>query len=136
MQAVEAHELIGVVPKATSHLFFVSIHAGVDQASKDLHISYQWNGPADETDYGRQIQIVDAMTAQQVDALAISATDERALVAPVERAIHAGIPVTIFDSGLDITNYVTFVATDNYGGGCTAARRLGRLVKGRERSPW
>lgn len=123
-------KLIGVVPKATSHLFFVSIHAGVDRASKDLHIGYQWNGPADETDYARQIQIVDAMTAQQVDALAISATDERALVAPVERAIQAGIPVTIFDSGLDITNYVTFVATDNYAGGCTAARRLGRLVKG------
>src|SRR6266404_1143921 len=111
-------KLIGVVPKATSHLFFVSVHAGVEQASRDLRVNVLWNGPNDETDYTRQIQIVDAMIAQRVDAMAISATDERALVAPVERAIHAGIPVTVFDSAVDIEDYVTFVATDNYGAGC------------------
>src|SRR5437660_11835861 len=84
----DRQKLIGVVPKATSHLFFVSVHAGVEQASRDLHVDVQWNGPNDETDYTRQIQIVDAMVTQQVDALAISATDERALVAPLERAIR------------------------------------------------
>ena len=124
-------KLIGVVPKATSHLFFVSVHAGVDQAARDLHVSVLWNGPNDETDYTRQIQIVDAMVAQQVDALAVSATDERALVAPLERALRAGIPVTVFDSAVNIENYVSFVATDNHGAGCTAARTLARLIGGR-----
>ena len=109
-----SQKVIGVVPKATSHLFFVSVHAGVDQAARDLHVSVLWNGPNDETDYTRQIQIVDAMVAQQVDALAISATDERALVAPLERALRAGIPVTVFDSAVNIENYVSFVATDNH----------------------
>ena len=123
-------KLIGVVPKATSHLFFVSVHAGVEQASRDLHVDVQWNGPNDETDYTRQIQIVDAMVTQQVDALAISATDERALVAPLERAIRAGIPVSVFDSAVNIDNYVSFVATDNYGAGCNAARTLARLIGG------
>lgn len=120
--------LIGVIPKATSHLFFVSVHAGVDQASRDMAVDVLWNGPSDETDYTRQIQIVDAMVTQRVDALAISATDDRALVAPLERAIHAGIPVTVFDSAVNIDNYVSFVATDNYGAGCTAARTLVRLI--------
>src|SRR5882724_830364 len=123
-------KLIGVVPKATSHLFFVSVHAGVEQASRDLHVDVQWNGPNDETDYTRQIQIVDAMVTQRVDALAISATDERALVAPLERALHAGIPVTVFDSAVNIENYVSFIATDNYGAGCTAARKLAGLISG------
>src|SRR5437868_4306095 len=121
---------IGVIPKATSHLFFVSVHAGVEQAGRDLKVDVLWNGPNDETDYTRQIQIVDAMVAQQVDALAISATDERALVAPLERALHAGIPVTVFDSAVNIDNYVSFVATDNYGAGCNAARTLARLIGG------
>mgnify|MGYP002381267866 CR=1 FL=1 len=121
-------KLIGVVPKATSHLFFVSVHAGVDQAAREFQTDVLWNGPSDETDYTRQIQIVDAMTARHVDALAISATDERALVAPVERAIKAGIPVTVFDSGINIDNYVSFIATDNHGAGCTAARRLAALI--------
>lgn len=126
-------KIIGVVPKAVSHLFFVSVHAGVDQAAHDFHVKTLWNGPDNETDYTRQIEIVDAMVARRVDALAISATEERALVAPLERAIRNGIPVTVFDSAAAIEDYVSFIATDNYGAGCTAARTLARLIgaKGR-----
>ena len=124
-------KVIGVIPKATSHLFFVSVHAGVEQAAHDLHVNVLWNGPADETDYTRQIEIVDAMISQRVDALAISATDERALVAPLQRALRAGIPVTVFDSAVNLDGYVSFIATDNYGAGCTAARKLAALIGGK-----
>jgi ribose transport system substrate-binding protein len=123
-------KLIGVVPKATSHLFFVNIHRGVDQAARDFNVDVLWNGPNEETDHTRQIQIVESMLTQRVDALAISATDERALAAPVERTIRAGIPVTIFDSGVNVEGYTSFIATDNYGAGCTAARLLAGLVNG------
>jgi ribose transport system substrate-binding protein len=77
------------------------------------------------------MQIVDAMVAQKVDAMAISATDERALSASVARAIRAGIPVTVFDSGVNVEDYVTFVATDNHGAGRRAARLLAELCGGR-----
>jgi len=42
----------------------------------------------------------------------------------------AGIPVVIFDSGLDgdKKNYVSYVATDNYNGGALAARRLAEVL--------
>jgi ribose transport system substrate-binding protein len=100
----------------------------VDQAGRDFKTDIIWDGPADETDFTRQIQIVDAMITRRVDALAISATDERALAAPVERAIREGIPVTVFDSGVNVEDYVSFVATDNYGAGCTAARKLAALI--------
>ncbi|MBV9406286.1 MAG: substrate-binding domain-containing protein, partial [Acidobacteriaceae bacterium] len=124
-------QIIGVIPKATSHLFFLSVHAGVEQAAKDLHVEVLWNGPQNETDYARQIEIVDSMITRQVAALAISATDEEALAAPLERAIRAGIPVTIFDSAVNIKNYVSFIATDNYAAGCTAARTLAGFLQGR-----
>jgi ribose transport system substrate-binding protein len=124
-------KLIAVVPKATSHLFFVSIHAGVRDAERDFGVEVLWNGPRDETDYSRQIEIVDSMVTRHVDALAISATDRTALVAPVRRAMQAGIPVTVFDSGLDVQGYVTFVATDNYGAGQIAARKLAELIHGK-----
>ena len=123
--------LIGVVPKATAHLFFVAIHGGVNQAAREEHVEVQWNGPSDETDHARQIQIVDSMVAQRVHAIAISATDERALVAPLKRAIAAGIPIAMFDSAADIEDYVTFIATDNHAAGCTAARTLAALVGGK-----
>jgi ribose transport system substrate-binding protein len=123
-----SQKIIGVIPKATSHLFFVSVHAGVAQAARDLHVNVLWNGPNNETDYTRQIEIVDAMVARRVDALAISATEEQALVAPLERAIRSGIPVTVFDSAVAIDDYVSFVATDNSAAGSTAARTLAGLV--------
>jgi ribose transport system substrate-binding protein len=126
-----AKKLIGVVPKATSHLFCMSVHAGVQAAEKDFGVEVLWNGPREETEYSRQIEIVDSMIARRVDALAISATDRTALVKPVQRAIAAGIPVSVFDSGLDVAGYVTFVATDNYGAGQTAARKLAGLVHGK-----
>lgn len=124
-------KLIGVIPKATSHLFFVSVHAGVNAAAHDLHVDVLWNGPQQETDYARQIEIVDSMITRQVSAIAISATDQEALVAPVERAIRAGIPVTVFDSAVNITNYVSFIATDNYAAGCTGARTLAGFIAAR-----
>lgn len=123
-------KLIAVIPKATSHLFFVSVHVGVNAAAKEFGVNVLWDGPDQETDYSRQIEIVDAMVARHVDAIAISATDRDALVAPVRRAINAGIPVSVFDSGLAIDDYVTFVATDNYGAGQMAAGELAKLIGG------
>ena len=122
---------VGVVPKATSHLFFVAVHAGVERAAREFDMDLLWNGPTDETDYSRQIEIVDSMVARHVDALAISAADERALVAPLERAMRAGIPVTVFDSAVNVEGYVSFISSDNYAAGCTAARRLAALIGGK-----
>jgi ribose transport system substrate-binding protein len=121
---------IGVIPKATSHLFFLTVRQGVDRAAQEFGVDVLWNGPHDETDHSRQIQILDSMLAQRVDAIAISATDERALAAPVERAIGSGIPVTIFDSGVNTEGYVSFIATDNRGAGQAAAHVLASLMAG------
>lgn len=122
---------IAVVPKANSHLFWQTVQAGAISAGRDLHVRVEWNGPAQETEYSRQIQIVDSMIARRVDGLAVAAADRTALNASLDRAAAAGIPVTVFDSGVDSTKYMTFVATDNYEAGKTAARKLAALVLGK-----
>lgn len=124
-------KIIAVVPKATSHLFWVSIHAGAMAAGQDLGVQVDWNGPATETDYSRQIEIVDSMIARRVDGIALAAQDRTALDASLDRAAREGIPVTVFDSGVDSTNYLTFVATNNYEAGQMAARKLADLLHGK-----
>src|ERR1700716_3401388 len=79
-------KVIGVVPKGTSHIFWQSVQAGAIAAGQELGVEVVWNGPAQETEYGRQIQIVDSMIARRVDGLAVAASDRTALVAPIERA--------------------------------------------------
>ena len=122
---------IAVVPKATSHLFWVSVQAGAIAAGRDLKVDVLWNGPPTETDYARQVQIVDSMIARQVDGLAVAAQDRTTLNASLDRAAAAHIPVTVFDSGVDSTNYLTFLATNNYQAGQMAARKLAALVNGK-----
>jgi ribose transport system substrate-binding protein len=124
-------KVIGVVPKGTSHLFWVSVQAGAMAAGHDLGVEVLWNGPATEIEFSRQIEIVDSMIARHVDGLALAAQDHTALDASLDRAARQGIPVTVFDSGVDSTNYMTFVATNNYEAGRMAARTLAELLHGR-----
>ncbi len=122
---------IAVIPKSTSSLFFQPVHAGANAAGEEYHLDILWSGPTSETDYSRQIEIVDSMITRHVDGLAIAASERNALNHSLERAAAANIPVTIFDSGVDSQNYMTFVATDNVEAGRMAARKMGALLNGK-----
>ncbi len=124
-------KVIGVVPKGLAHLFWQSVHAGAAAAGQEFGVEIQWNGPSQETEYSRQIQIIDAMITRHVDALAIAPADRVALVQAVDRAMAQGIPVTILDSSLEGANYTSYVATNNYAAGEMAARKLGQILGGK-----
>ena len=126
-----ATKRIAVIPKANSHEFWVSVHAGAAAAGQKFGVQILWNGPALETEYDRQMQIVDSMISQHVDGLAVAAAERKALNRSLDRAAQLGIPVTVFDSGVDSTNYMTFVATNNYHAGQLGARELGTLTGGK-----
>jgi ribose transport system substrate-binding protein len=119
---------IAVIPKATSHLFWLDVKRGAERAAEEFEIELLWNGPPTELDYSRQVQIVDSMISQRVDGIAIAATERKALAGVVNRAIDAGIPVTVFDSGLETDRYLSYVATDNLEAGRMAARKLAELM--------
>jgi ribose transport system substrate-binding protein len=127
----QPEKVIAVVPKGVAALFWQSVHAGVMAAGHDFHVKVLWNGPSIETDYSRQIQIVDAMISRHVDGLAISASDHTALKGVIERASRLGIPVTVFDSGVDTKDYMTFLATNNPEAGEMAARKIAELIHGK-----
>ena len=119
---------IGVVPKAVAHVFWQSVHAGAVAAGREADVDIEWKGPPQETDFSRQIEIVDSMINARVDGIVIAPTEATALVAVVERAAREGIPLTIFDSGINTEDYVSFVATNNYEAGVLAARKLAELL--------
>jgi ribose transport system substrate-binding protein len=120
-----------VIPKGTTHEFWKTIHAGALAAAEKLgNVELIWQGPQKEDDRVQQIQLVQNAIAAQVDGIVLAPLDERALVEPVEAAVAKGIPVVIFDSGLESQKMVSYVATNNYHGGVLAAERLGELLKG------
>lgn len=121
-----------VIPKGTTHEFWMTIHAGALKAASDLgNVEVIWQGPQKEDDRTLQIQLVQSAVAAGVDGIVLAPLDARALVRPVEEAVAKGIPVLIFDSALESSKIVGYVATDNYHGGVLAAQRLGKVLGGK-----
>jgi ribose transport system substrate-binding protein len=123
--------IIGVVPQGQSHLFWQSIHAGAVAAGRETGVDILWNGPPNERDFNGQLKIVDAMINRHVDAIALSPSDNNAFVGVVERAVREKIPVIIFDTGVNTDVFTARVATDNYGAGQMAGRRMGQILGGK-----
>ena len=127
---------IAVIPKATSHEFWKSIHAGAVKAQRELtsnghQVEIIWQGPLREDNRDQQIQVVENFISRRVSGIVLAPTDARALVSPVNTAARAKVPVVIMDSGLKSENYVSFVATDNHRGGVLAGEEMARLLGGK-----
>ena len=123
---------IAMIPKGTTHEFWKSVHAGAEDAAKDLNVELIWKGPLKEDDREAQIQVVESFTTEGVNGICVAPLDDKALRKPIDEAIKAKIPVLVFDSGLaDPTGTVSFVATDNKKGGAMAGEAMGKdLGKG------
>jgi ribose transport system substrate-binding protein len=130
-QSAGGKRVIAVIPKGVSHFFWQSVHAGADAAAKEFNVEVVWKGPAQETDYAGQINIVEDAINRRVDGICVAPSHREALVPIVERAQREGIPVTIFDSGIGTENYTSYVATDNRQGGRIAAERLAEKLGGK-----
>jgi ribose transport system substrate-binding protein len=122
---------IAVVPKSQSLVFWQSVHAGAQAAAQELNVTILWNGPASETDFAPQINIVEDFINRGVDAIALAPNHGTALVPVVEKAMTRSIPVTIFDSGIETEQFVSYVSTDNYAGGVLGADRLAERLRGK-----
>lgn len=127
---------IAVIPKATSHEFWKSIHAGAVQAQRELNakgakVEIIWQGPLREDNRDQQIQVVENFISRRVNGIVLAPTDAKALVSPVNTAARAKVPVVIIDSGLKSDKYVSFVATDNYRGGVLAGEAMAKLLDGK-----
>ena len=123
--------VVGVVPKGANHIFWQTVHAGAIKAAREFHFEVEWNAPTLEVDSSRQIEIVESMINRRVAGIVLAPVDRQALVGVVERAAREGIPVAIFDSAIDTSRIVSYVATDNTEGGRMAARRLGEVLGGK-----
>lgn len=91
---------IALVVKALGIGFFEAAAKGAEEAAAELgDVEIIYTGPTDTTAEG-QIEVINALIAQQVDAIAISANDTDALVPALKRAMDRGITVISWDSGV------------------------------------
>jgi len=95
-----AETRIALVVKTLGNGFFDAAAKGAEEAAAELeHVSIIYTGPTSATAEG-QIEIINALIAQNVDAIAISANDPDALVPVLQKAMDRGIAVISWDSGV------------------------------------
>jgi ribose transport system substrate-binding protein len=119
---------IAVIPKGTSQVYWVSVHAGAEKAAQELGVSIIWRGPVREDERGAQISEVEDFVTRGVSGIVLAPLDDTALQAPVADAARARIPVVIIDSALKGSDFVSFVATDNLQGGKLAGDGLAAML--------
>jgi ribose transport system substrate-binding protein len=137
----DAQFTVVVIPKGLTHEHWQSVRRGAErcaadlQAEEGLSVRIIFDGPLRERDAMEQIRIVDRRVATGASGIVLAPQHSRTMTACVKRAAEAGLPVVVIDSGLaEKGSYVKYVATDNYNGGCLAAKHLiARLKERNER---
>jgi simple sugar transport system substrate-binding protein len=102
---------------------------GAEQASKDLGVKVAFRGP-DKFSIPAIQKIFDASIASRPTAIAATLPDPSALGPKIEEAVSKGIPVVLFNAGLDDyqrLGALTYVGQTELEAGKEAGRRLAKL---------
>lgn len=132
LAAVAADNLqLAIIPKSTGGEFWETVERGARAAAKDLGVTIRWEGTVTETEIAEQNKIIENMLNLGVKGIAIAPLNQRAQRRAVENAVKSGVPVILFDSGLEGNAFSSFVATDNKNGGVIGGKELVRLLAGK-----
>jgi ribose transport system substrate-binding protein len=126
---------IAVVVMDPKSNYWSAVRDGMTKAVDDMNkalgytgedkIYFTYEGPDDLTAAEEQINIIDAVLAENPQALCIAAIDQNSCEAQLETAQENGIPVIILDSSVESEALAyTVCETDNDSAGRLAARKL------------
>jgi ribose transport system substrate-binding protein len=121
---------VALISKGFQHQFWQAVKAGADQAAAELGVEVTFEGPDNETQVDRQIDMLSAALSRGPDAIGFAALDSQAAIPLLQQAQESGIPVVAFDSGVDSDIPVTTASTDNVAAAALAADKMAELIGG------
>lgn len=127
---------VAVVVKNTKTAYWTAVKQGMEAAISainekmgykgDEKVTLSFEGPSDDMDVEKQIDLIDTVLSENPEVLCIAAIDMQSCEAQLEMAMENDIPVIMLDSAVDSGPVSAVCSTDNYGAGVEAAKRLGR----------
>lgn len=128
MAQAEGKMYIPLISKGFQHQFWQAVKAGADKAGQDLGVDVSFEGPDNESQVDKQIDMLAAALAKKPAAIGFAALDSQAAIPLLQQAKDAGIPVIAFDSGVDSDIPVATAATDNVAAAALAADKMAELI--------
>ena len=123
-----AETYIPVISKGFQHQFWQAVKLGAEKAAKELGVRITFEGPENETQVDKQLQMLQTALAKKPQAICFAALDSKAANPLLKKAQAAKIPVIGFDSGVDSDVPVATAATDNVAAAGLAADKMAQLI--------
>jgi len=123
-----AETYIPVISKGFQHQFWQAVKMGAEKAAKELKVKITFEGPENESQVDKQLEMLQAALARKPQALCFAALDSKAAIPLLKKAQAAKIPVVGFDSGVDSDIPVATAATDNLAAAGYAADKMAQLI--------
>lgn len=119
---------IPIISKGFQHQFWQAVKAGAEDAAKEFNVEITFEGPDNESQVDKQINLLRTALGKNPDALALAALDSKASVPLLQQAQSKDIPVIAFDSGVESDIPVTTAATNNKAASALAADKMAELI--------
>lgn len=125
-----AETYIPVISKGFQHQFWQAVKMGAEKAARELKVKITFEGPENESQVDKQLEMLQAALAKKPQAICFAALDSKAANPLLKKAQVAKIPVVGFDSGVDSDVPVATAATDNVAAAGAAADKMAQLIGG------
>lgn len=112
---------VDMIVKETDSEFWLSMYKGASAAADKYGIELNYQGPDEESEYEKQVEIFEKSLKNRPDAIVLAAGDYYLMNEPVSRA---KMPIIIVDSLVQGEEWDTFIATDNYNIGVNLAQEV------------
>jgi ribose transport system substrate-binding protein len=119
---------IPVISKGFQHQFWQAVKLGAEKAATELKVKITFEGPENESQVDKQLEMLQAALAKKPQAICFAALDSKAANPLLKKAQAAKIPVVGFDSGVDSDIPVATAATDNLAAAGLAADKMAQLI--------
>jgi ribose transport system substrate-binding protein len=123
-----AEPYIPVISKGFQHQFWQAVRLGAEKAAKQYHVKITFEGPENESQVDKQIEMLQTALAKKPAAICFAALDSKAAIPLLQKAQSEKIPVVGFDSGVDSDIPVATAATDNVAAAAFAADKMAELI--------
>ena len=122
--SVKKYTIAMITHETPGDTYWDIIRAGANAAAKNLGVTLKYSS---DPDFTKQATLVQNAIDSKVDGIAMTAAGPDALIGVVKAAKTAGIPVSMFDSGID--DYIRMGAGQYFGSDeYVAGQALGKSI--------
>lgn len=118
---------IEVIAKGFTQQYWTAVKNGSEEAAKELGVTINFTGPANETAIQEQVQMLSNAVNKKPMAIALASLDTESQIDLLNQSKNAGIPIVGFDSGVPNApegSVFATAATNNKDAAAIAADKL------------